>query len=230
MLPDSPSCSCFREQVHHAPIAGFWVWSSPALRPNFLKSAFVWEHVWGLASLLPPLLVGPKEHPRRPGSHQPGSMSPHASPTAFPHTLGRGHGSARVWEDKREPLLLQRKSELISHLCCVQSPATISPSHVSPSFWLKTFNLLDIQNTALAHHLYESLEKGHWLQKQSLEPTAAADEEVSSPFPGKTVEPERNCTHDPLHLSLPQQRKHFLQSVTSEALMEMSFKFWKEII
>ena len=128
-----------------------------------------------------------------------------------------------------------------SHCCCkenqnssvtsaVQSPARISLSHVSPNCWLKTFNLLDIQNTALAHHLYESLEKGHWLQKQFLEPTAAAHEEVSSPFPGKTVEPESHCNHEPLHLSLPQQRKHFLQPLTSEALMEMSFKFWQKLI
>lgn len=26
------------------------------------------------------------------------------------------------------------------------------PPHLSPSFWLKPFNLLDIQNTASAHH------------------------------------------------------------------------------
>ena len=125
-------------------------------------------------------------------------------------------------------MLLQRKSEVISYFCCTQSPATISLSHVSPSFRLKTFNLLDIQNTALAHHLSESLEKEHWLQKQFLERTATAHEEVPSPFPGKTGEPESNCNHDPLHLSLPQQRKYFLQSVTSEALMEMPFNVWKK--
>ena len=73
---------------HHAPIAGFWVWGNPDLRPTFPERAFSWEHVWGLASLVPPLLAWPKEHPRRPGSHQPGSMSPHASPTAFLHTRG----------------------------------------------------------------------------------------------------------------------------------------------
>ncbi len=173
---------------HRAPVAGFWVWGNPGLRLTLPERAFSWEHVWGLASLLPPLLAWPKE------------------------------------------LLLQRKSELISHFCCTQPPARISLSHVSPSFWLKTFNLLDTQNTALAHHIYESLETGHWLQKQFLEPTAAAHEEVSSPFQGKTAEPESHCNHEPLHLSLPQQREHFLQSVTSEALMEMSFKFWKKLI
>ena len=131
-------------------------------------------------------------------------------------------------EEKWEPLLLQRKSEVVSHCCCTQSPASISLSHVSPNCWLKTFNLLDIQNTALAHHLYESLEKGNWLPKQFPERTATAHEEVSSPFPGKAGEPESNCNHDPLHLCLPQQRKHFLQSVTSEALMEMPFKVWKK--
>ena len=77
----------------NAAIAGFGDWGNPGLHPTFLESASSWEHDWGLASLLPLSLAWPKEPARRPGSHQPGSMSPHASPTAFLHTLTRGHGS-----------------------------------------------------------------------------------------------------------------------------------------
>ena len=77
----------------NAAIAGFWFWVNPGLRTTLPEGAFSSEHSGALASLLPLLLAWPKEPPRRPGSHQGGSTSPHASPTAFLHTLARGHGS-----------------------------------------------------------------------------------------------------------------------------------------
>lgn len=76
-----------------------------------------------------------------------------------------------------------------------------------------------------------SLEKEYGCRSDSLELRAAAgDQEICSPFSEETVEPENSCHQDPFHPSLPKQKKHFLRSVTSEALMEKPFRYWKSNI
>lgn len=85
-----------------------------------------WMLVWGLAPLLPPLLRWPKEHPHRTGSHRPGSMSPHACPPGFLHSFDSIHGRTQVPKGRWSPQLLERKSELISHLGCALSCQDLS--------------------------------------------------------------------------------------------------------